>query len=132
MQQRLLALCGTCGIDAAVGHLALSSMNSAAALRTIFGHAKGLTIRAVFGDLENVRDDFAGALDQHSVADLQAQTLDFVHIVECGTADSDAANLHRLEHPHPRECAGSADFPAKSLAPRGPLPPREIISKRPG
>ena len=49
-----------------------------------------------------MRNHFARAFDQHDVANLHAQPLHFIHIVECGTADSDASHLHRLKESHRR------------------------------
>src|SRR5712671_6886732 len=97
MQQRFFALGRTGGVDAAVGYFAFSAVDGAAALRTIFGHAEGLAIGAFFGDFEDVGDYFAGALDEDGVADLQAEAIDFVHVVQRGTADSDASYLHWFE-----------------------------------
>src|SRR5207249_216770 len=108
-----------------------SSVNRAAAFGTILGHAKGLTIRAFFGDFENVRNDFAGALDQDGVADLQTQTVDFVHIVECGTADSDAANLHGFEDRDRCERAGTPDLHANVVDDGGLLTSRIFVGNGP-
>ena len=82
----------------------------AAAFGAFLGHVKRAAILRLLHDLDDVRDDFAGALDQHGVADLQAEALDFVHVVQRGAADGDAADLHRLEHGDRRERAGAADL----------------------
>ena len=74
------------------------SVNRAATFGAILRHPEWLTIRAFFHHLQHVRDHFSRALDQYRVTYLQPQPLDLIHIVECGTADSDAADLHRLKH----------------------------------
>src|SRR5690348_354109 len=87
-------------------------MDSASADRTFFGHAKGAAVRALLTDLEDVRDDLSRALDENGVADLQAEAIDFVHIVQGGTADSDASDLHGFEDGDGRKRAGATDLHA--------------------
>src|SRR6266576_3008639 len=108
MQQRFFALRGAGGVYAAVGDFAFGAMDGAAALGTIFWHAEGLAVGTFLGDFEDVRDHFAGALDEDGVADLQAEAIDFVHVVQGGTTDSDASDLHRLEHGDRSQRAGAA------------------------
>ena len=45
--------------------------------------------------LDHLRDDVAGALDAHPVADANAEPLDLVAIVECHVGDDDAADADR-------------------------------------
>ncbi len=68
---------------------------------------------------------------QHGVADLQAQAVDFVHVVEGGTADSDASDLHRLEHGHRCERAGAANLHADIVYYRGFLARGIFVGDRP-
>src|SRR6267154_6768955 len=119
MQQGFFALGRAGGVDAAVGYFAFGAMDGAAAFGTIFWHAEGLAIGAFFGDFEYVRDYFAGALDEDGVADLQAEAIDFVHVVQRGTADSDASDLHWFEHGDWRERAGAAYLHANVVDYRG-------------
>src|SRR5260370_39084783 len=101
-------------------------MDGAATFWTILRHTKRPAIRAFFGDLQDMGDHLSGALDQHGVADLYAQPLDLVHVVECGAADSDAANLHRLQHCDRGERAGTPDLHA-NIVDHGGLLPRWIF-----
>src|SRR5947209_11982902 len=119
MQQGFLAFGGAGSVYAAVGDFAFGAMDGAAALGTIFWHAEGLAVGALLGDFEDVRDHFAGALDEDGVADLQAEAIDFVHVVQGGTADSDASYLHWLEHGDWRERAGAAFLHANLIHYRG-------------
>ena len=78
------------------------------AFGALLGHAERLARLPFLDDFEDVRNHFAGALDKHGVADVQAQPLDLVHVVERGAADGDAANLDGLEHGHGRKRSGAA------------------------
>ena len=88
-------------------------------------------MRALFHHLQDVRDHFASPLDQDGVADLQSQAFDLVHIVECGTADSDASDLHRFEHGDRRQRAGPADLHANVVDHGGFLPRRILVRDGP-
>ena len=70
----------------------------------------GRAVFALLHHLQHVRNHFAGALDQHGVANVQSQPLDLVHIVQRGAADGDAADLHRLEKRHRRQRARAPDL----------------------
>src|SRR5690242_20456017 len=70
-----------------------------AALRATVGEDIGGT-RLIPGQvLDHLRDDVAGALDSHPVADAQAQPLDLVAIVERDVGDDHAADADRLQPP---------------------------------
>src|SRR3954454_20017229 len=56
------------------------------------------------------RDDVAATLDFNPVSDFHAQTLDLVHVVQCGTTDGGAADGHRLEFCDGREFPGPPDL----------------------
>ena len=61
-------------------------------------------------DLENLRDDVAGALHHHRVADAHVLARDLVLVVQGGVGDDDAADGHRLELGDRRQRAGAADL----------------------
>ena len=106
-------------------------MNRAAALRTLFRHAKRPALFAFLHHFQHVRDDFAGTLHQHGVANLHAQPLDFVHVVQRGAADRHAADLHRLEKSHRSERAGAADIHLNVVHHRGFLARRIFVGDGP-
>ena len=60
-------------------------------------------------DFQNVRNYFAGALDENRIAGVDVEALDFVHIVQSGFGNGDAADLHRLENGERGEHAGAAN-----------------------
>ncbi len=126
MENGFFSLRRTSRIHAAVGHFSFNVMNRAATFRALFGHAKRLARLPFFRHFQHMRDHFAGALDQHGVANLQAQPLDFIHVVERGTADSDASDLHRLEHGHGRQRSGAAHL-HDDVVYNGGLLPRGIF-----
>ncbi len=128
VQHGLFALRRASGVHASVSHFPVHVMNRAVALGTMLRHAKRLAVLSFFHDFQNVRNDFARALDQHGVADLQAQPLDLIHIVECGTADSDASHLHRLKHRDRRQRARAADL-HDDVVDDGRLLPRWIFER---
>ena len=69
-------------------------------LATAFGAMVGKDVglaRLVAGEvLDHLRDDVAGALDAHAVADAQAEPRDLVAIVERDIGDDHAADADRL------------------------------------
>ena len=97
VEQGLLEAGGTVGIDAAAGGLALLAHHLAAADGAMGGHAERLPVRALGGDADHFGNDVAGAFDHHLVADLQAEALDLILVVERGAGDGDAADLHGFE-----------------------------------
>ena len=66
----------------------------------------------VFDHLRDLGDHVAAALDLHPVADLHAQALDLVHVVQGGVADGRAADGNRRQHRHRREFPGASDLHA--------------------
>ena len=66
-------------------------------------------VRVSVQHAHDVRDDVAGALEQHRVADADVLALDLVHVVQRDVADGDAADRHRLELGDRRQHAGAAD-----------------------
>ena len=80
----------------------------AAAHRALLRHAERLAVGALRLHAHHFGDHVAAALDHHRVADLQAQPLDFVFVVQRGARNRDAAHLHRLQMRHRRERAGAA------------------------
>ena len=46
------------------------------------GHAEGFARLPFFHHFQDVRNHFAGTLDQHGVADVHAKALDFIHVVQ--------------------------------------------------
>ncbi len=64
----------------------------------------------VFDHARDFGDHVAAALDFHPVADLHAQALDLVHVVQGGAADRGAADGHRLQRGHRREFSGASDL----------------------
>ena len=65
--------------------------------------------------LDHLRDDVAGALDAHAVADAQAQPLDLVAVVERDVGDDHAADADRLQPSDGRQLAGAADLDVDRL-----------------
>src|SRR5450755_4145282 len=122
MQQRLFALGRARGVHAAVSDLIFRFVDSAAALRTIRGHPEFFAVGTLFDHFQHMRDHFAGALDQHGVADLQSQAINLVHIVERGTADGDASDLHWLKHGYWRQRPSPSDLDTNVVHDRGLLP----------
>ena len=62
---------------------------------------------ALVAHLDHLRDDVAGALHDHGVADPDVLALDVVFVVQGGAGDHDAADGHRLERRDRREGAGA-------------------------
>jgi hypothetical protein len=71
------------------------------------------TLRAFFQNgFDDVGDDFAGALDDDGVAEVEVEACDLVDVVERDVGDGDAADEDGLELPDGREIAAFADLPA--------------------
>ena len=109
VQQRFPFARGARDVDTAVGDFAFGVMHPHAADGTFIGHLEFFFFFAVLHYFQDVRDYFAGAFDQHCVSSVDAQALDFVHIVQGGFGYGDAADLHRLENGEGSEDAGAAD-----------------------
>jgi hypothetical protein len=93
MQNRLLEPRRAVDVDAAAGGLALFAHHRAAANRARFGHAERLAHGALRADPHHLGNHVAAALDDHLVADLQAQPLDLVFIVQRGAGHGHAADF---------------------------------------
>ncbi len=61
-------------------------------------------------DFEDLRDDIAGALNAHRVADAHVLARDLVLVVQRRVGDDDAADRHRIELRDRRQRAGAADL----------------------
>ena len=131
VQQRFLALGRAARIDAAVGDFFRVLVNPAVAFGASFGHDDFAARLPFLDHLDDVRNHFPGALDDHGVADAQAQPLDFVHVVQRRTADRDAADLHRLEHRHRRERARAPHLKNDVVHDRRFLPRRIFVGDGP-
>ena len=90
------------------------------------GTAAGRALRL---HAHHFRNHVAAALDQHRVADLHAQPLDFVFVVQRGARHRDAAHLHRLQMRHRRQRAGAAHLHFDVLD-HGLRLPRGILDTR--
>ena len=108
VEQRFPFARGAGDVDAAVGDFAFGVVDPHAADRTFFRHLEFFFFFAVLHYFQDVRDYFAGAFDQDCVAGVDAEPLDFVHIVQSGFGNGDAANLYGLENCEGSEDAGAA------------------------
>ena len=61
-------------------------------------------------DADDLRDDVAGALHDHRVADADVLARDLVLVVQRGVGDDDAADRDRLQLGDRRQRAGAADL----------------------
>ena len=69
-----------------------------------------MAARLVEHDLDHLRDDVAGALDRHRVADPHVEPLDLVLVVQRRVLHHHAADRDRLELGDRRQRAGAADL----------------------
>ena len=81
--------------------------------------------------LEDLRNDVAGALDYHRVADARVEPRDLVLVVQAGVGDDDAADGDRLEFGHRRQRAGAADLDLDRLDDRRRAFGGEFVRHRP-
>ena len=110
MQNGLAQLRRAICIDTAVVDFAFGTDNLCAAHRTAFRHVKSLVpARVIFvvDDLRDFGDHVAAALHLHPIANLDAQTLDLIHVVQCGVSDGRAADQNRRQHCDGRELASA-------------------------
>ncbi len=93
-------------------------------------------------DIDHLRDDVAGALDDDGVADadiaalaqrlaVAADALDVVLVVQRGVLHDDAADADRLELGDRRQRAGAADLDLDVLEHGGRLLGRELVRDAP-
>src|SRR5271170_703571 len=108
VQQRFPFARGAGDVDAAISDFAFGVMHAHAADRAFFGHLEFFFFFAVLHNFQDVGDYFAGAFDEDCVSGVDAEALDFVHVVQSGFGDGDAADLHRLENGEGSEDAGAA------------------------
>src|SRR5207244_1464394 len=91
----------------------LRTYHLGAADRTFLRHVKRFMptwMRFVLDDTRNFGNHISTALDLYPVADLYAQTLDFVHVMQSSPADRGAADRHRFQHRNRCQLAGAADL----------------------
>ena len=82
-------------------------------------------------DAEHLRNDVAGALDGHRVADADIVALDLFFVVQGRVLHHDAAHRHRLELGDRGERAGAADLDLDVLDDGGRLLGGEFVRDRP-
>src|ERR1017187_7512669 len=75
---------------------------------TLGREAESFAVRTPGGDADDFGDDVAGAFDHDLVADLEAEALDLILVVERGAGDDDAADFDGLEACHGGEGSGTA------------------------
>ena len=81
--------------------------------------------------LDHLRDDVAGALHDHRVADPDVLGLDVVLVVQGRARHHDAADGHRLELGDRRQRAGAADLDGDPAHHGLGLLGRELVGDRP-
>ena len=129
MQDGFAQFGGAVGVDAAMIGLAFGADDVASAYRAPFRHVERFVAAGmvfVFDYACDFGDHVAAALDFHPVADLYAQALDFVHVVQGGAADCGTADGNRLERGYRREFSRTPDlyqdiFNPGNARPRGVL-----------
>ncbi len=126
VQHRLLQPRRAVGVDAAAGRLAVLAHDVAAADRALLRHAERPAARALLDDADHFRDHVAAALDEHRVADLDAEPLDLVFVVQRGAGDRNAADVNRLQMRHRRERSGAAHLDLDPFDHGGLLARREL------
>ena len=81
--------------------------------------------------LDDLRDDVAGPLDKHRVADAQILPADLVLVVQGRTPDHGAGDLHWREQGHRGDRPGAAHLELDRFDDRGRLHRRELPGDRP-
>src|SRR5436309_11895554 len=115
MQNRFSQLGRAFLIHAAMVRFPLDTYDIAAAYRAVLRHhemACATGMLAVVNYACDLGDDIAPTLDLHPIADLHAQPLDLIHVVERGPAYGGSADGHRLEFRDWRELSSSANLHA--------------------
>ena len=95
------------------------------------GEDVGLALLVAGQILDHLRDDVAGALDAHPVADAQAEPRDLVAVVERDVGDDHPADADRLQPPDRGQLAGAADLDVDRLQRGLGLLGREFVRERP-
>src|SRR5579864_8792124 len=93
--------------------LAFNSHDLAATLGAMLGHSElfvAARMLLVFDHAHHFGDDVAAALDHDPVADLHAQTLDLISVVQRRARDRGPADRNGLERRDGREFTGTADL----------------------
>ncbi len=142
------ALHGLCRADkpsrAAAHRLPFLAHRMAVAGRAAVGKDVRLRVRRTLlgHDVEDLRDDVAGALDQHRVADADVPALadrlaviadaaNIVFVVQRRVGYDDTTHGHRLEPRHGRQCARTADLYLDRAQHGRRLLGRELVRGRP-
>src|SRR3954447_21216534 len=110
---------------------ALLTHGFAAAFGAMVGEDVGwarFVARKIF---DHLRDDVAGALDAHAVADAQAEPRDLVAVVQRDVGDDDAPDADGLQAPDRRQLAGAADLDIDRLERGLGLFSWELVRERP-
>src|SRR6185312_2309979 len=107
MQDRLPQARWAIDIDAAAGGFALHAHDLAAADWACRWHAERVAMLAFLHHSHHVRDNIAGALHQHGIADLDAQAFYFVFVMQCRFRYHHAAHVHRAKQRARRQRAGA-------------------------
>ena len=124
--------CRTREVVAPPDHLFLVAVQLAPADWALAGHLPGLASLGVRQQrLHHFRDDVAPALHFHPVADLHAQALDLVHVVQGGATDCGAADRNRFQLRNRREFAGASDLHMNALDLRDSRPRGVLVRDRP-
>ena len=111
--------------------LALLAHHLAAAHGTVRRQAEGLAVRALGRDADDFGNDVAGALHHHLVANLQAEALDLILVVERGAGNRNAAHFHRSQMGHRCQRSGAAHLHLDGFHRGGSLARRILISDGP-
>ena len=122
MQDRFLQPGRAIRVDAPAGRLARLADNISAAHRTVLRHVERFAVDALCDHPNHFRNHVATALDQHRIADLDAQTLDLILVVQGRARDRHAADHHASQVRHGSQSAGSTDLYANALDHRLLLP----------
>ncbi len=80
---------------------------------------------------ENLRDDVAGALHAHRIADTDVFPRDLVLVVQRRIGDDDAADRHGAQLGDRRQRAGAPDIDLDAVDDRGRLLGGEFVRDRP-
>ena len=125
---------GAVGVDAAVVDLAFGANDFRSAHRALLGHHEffcAARMIFVFDDLRDFRNHVAAALDLHPVADLHAEALDLVHVVQGRVADGGAADRNRSEHRNRSKFSRAPDLHANVFELRDSGARRVFVGDRP-
>ena len=82
------------------GHISATLPSSRTSSALHDGHAVGgveRRARALLGDAEDLGDDLAGLLEQHAIAEAEAERFDVIPVVDRRARDRRARELDRLE-----------------------------------